>query len=210
MLCNADISDDYDLAGFAVGAVERELLLPTPNLQAGDVMLGLPSSGAHSNGFSLIRKIITLSGLSLFSNAPWDETVTVGESLLTPTQIYIKQLLPAIRGGLLKGMSHITGGGFTENIPRVFPSDSGLGCYVDAATWELPGMWKWLMKAGGVAPSEMARTFNCGVGMVIIVAKEQVDAAMESIKQAGEPNVFVMGEVTSTPGVEMRGMENWA
>jgi phosphoribosylamine--glycine ligase/phosphoribosylformylglycinamidine cyclo-ligase len=163
-------ADDYDLAGFAVGAVERELLLPTPNIQAGDVVIGLPSSGVHSNGFSLVRKVVAVSGLEYSSPAPWNKETSLGESLLTPTRIYIKQLLPAIRQGLLKGMSHITGGGFTENIPRVFPSGSDLGCTVDAKAWELPEMWKWMMKVGNIEPMEMARTFNMGIGMVVLVA----------------------------------------
>jgi len=133
--------DDYDLAGFAVGAVERHHLLPTPDIAAGDVLLGLPSSGPHSNGFSLLRKVIDRAGLKYSSPAPWDTNVTVGDALLVPTRIYIKQLLPAIRAGLLKGMSHITGGGFTENIPRVLPDT--VGCTIDASTWELPALWKY-------------------------------------------------------------------
>jgi phosphoribosylamine--glycine ligase/phosphoribosylformylglycinamidine cyclo-ligase len=174
--------DDYDLAGFAVGAVERHLILPRPNIQAGDVLIGLPSSGPHSNGFSLIRKVVTLSGLSLHSTAPWDPTSTIGDSLLTPTKIYIKPLLPGIKAGLFKGMSHITGGGFTENIPRIFTKESGLGVEVDLRTWELPGLWQWLMEVGKVAPVELARTFNCGVGLVIVVEEGGVAAALASLK----------------------------
>ncbi|KAJ9127276.1 Bifunctional purine biosynthetic protein ADE5,7 [Naganishia onofrii] len=201
--------NDYDLAGFAVGAVEREHMLPTPNIQAGDVLLGLPSSGIHSNGFSLVRKVAARSGLSYSDPAPWNTSTTLGESLLTPTQIYIKQLLPGIRGGLFKGMSHITGGGFIENIPRVFSSGSGLGCTIDASKWELPAIWKWIKQVGQIENLEMARTFNMGVGMVVIVAKEKVESALASIKEAGEEGVFVMGEVTATPGVEMKNMEGW-
>lgn len=202
-------ADDYDLAGFAVGAVEREHMLPTPDIQAGDILIGLPSSGIHSNGFSLVRKVAARSGLAYSDPAPWNTSITLGESLLTPTQIYIKQLLPGIRSGLFKGMSHITGGGFIENIPRVFSSGSGLGCTIDAATWELPAIWKWIKQVGQIENLEMARTFNMGVGMVIIVAKEKVDAALASIKEAGEEGVFVMGEITATPGVEMKNMEGW-
>jgi phosphoribosylamine--glycine ligase/phosphoribosylformylglycinamidine cyclo-ligase len=197
------------LAGFAVGAVERDLILPTPDIQAGDVLIGLPSSGIHSNGFSLVRKVAARSGLSYSDPAPWNKDITLGESLLVPTQIYIKQLLPGIRTSLFKGMSHITGGGFIENIPRVFASGSGLGCTIDASTWELPAIWKWIKEVGQIENLEMARTFNMGVGMVIIVAKEKVEAALESIKSAGEPGVFVMGEITSTPGVQMENMEGW-
>lgn len=197
------------MAGFAVGAVERNLILPTPDIQAGDVLIGLPSSGIHSNGFSLVRKVAARSGLSYADPAPWNKDTTLGESLLVPTRIYIKQLLPGIRTSLFKGMSHITGGGFIENIPRVFSSGSGLGCTIDASTWELPAIWKWIKQVGQIENLEMARTFNMGVGMVIIVAKEKVDAALESIRSSGEPGAFVMGEITSTPGVTMKNMEGW-
>lgn len=201
--------EDYDLAGFAVGAVERTHLLPTPDITAGDVLIGLPASGPHSNGFSLIRKIITLSGLDLESQAPWSPDQTVGDSLLTPTRIYIKPLLPGIRKQLFKGMSHITGGGFTENIPRIFTSESGLGVKLDLGTYELPELWKWMMRAGNVSPVEMARTFNCGVGMVIVVAREKVEAALESLREHGEKGAFVFGEVVNKPGVEYEGMGGW-
>lgn len=201
-------ADDYDLAGFAVGAVERELLLPTPDICAGDVLIALPSSGAHSNGFSLIRKIVSLSGLSLSSPSPWSSGQTLGEALLTPTKIYIKQLLPGIRASLFKGMSHITGGGFTENIPRIFEKESNLGVTLDLNTWELPAMWKWLMKTGNVAPTEMARTFNCGVGMVIVVAADKAQEALDSVRQQGE-EAFVMGKVEQGAGVRYVGMEKW-
>ena len=149
------------------------------------------------------------SGLSYADPAPWNKDTTLGESLLTPTRIYIKQLLPGIRTSLFKGMSHITGGGFIENIPRVFSSGSGLGCTIDASTWELPAIWKWIKQVGQIENLEMARTFNMGVGMVIIVAKGKVDAALESIRGSGEPGAFVMGEITSTPGVTMKNMEGW-
>ena len=199
--------DDYDLAGFAVGAVERPLLLPRPDMQAGDLLIGLPASGPHSNGFSLIRKIVTLSGLDLHAPAPWSPNQTIGDSLLTPTKIYIKPLLPGIRKGLFKGMSHITGGGFTENIPRIFSTE--LGVKLDLTTWELPGLWRWLMKVGNVAPVEMARTFNCGVGMVIVVGRDQAEEALASLRSHGEEGAFIMGEVTGKKGVEYTGMETW-
>ncbi|TXT08834.1 hypothetical protein VHUM_02962 [Vanrija humicola] len=202
--------DDYDLAGFAVGAVERDLMLPRNDMKAGDVLIGLPSSGPHSNGFSLIRKVVSLAGLDLKSPAPWSPQETVGESLLTPTRLYIKPLLPGIRAALFKGMSHITGGGFTENIPRVFVGQPELGVKIDLTTWELPELWKWISKTGNVAPLELARTFNCGVGMVIIVGKDQVSAALESLHSSGEPKAFVMGEVTAKPGVEYLGIESWS
>ena len=201
--------DDYDLAGFAVGAVERTHLLPRSDIAAGDVLLGLPSSGAHSNGFSLIRRIITLSGLSLHSPAPWDPSLPLGDALLAPTRIYIKQLLPGIKSALYKGMSHITGGGFTENVPRIFTAASGLGVRIDCRSWELPGMWRWLMDTGGVSAVEMARTFNCGVGMVVVVGKGGVEEAMRSLRAHGEEGAIVMGEVVDKPGVEYTGMDRW-
>jgi len=202
-------ADDYDLAGFAVGAVERAQILPTPDIASGDVLIGLPSSGPHSNGYSLIRKIITLAGLSFSDAAPWSPNASVGDSLLTPTKIYIKPLLPGIKSGLFKGMSHITGGGFTENIPRIFSSESGLGVSIDITSWTLPEIWKWLMKAGNVSATEMARTFNCGVGMVIIVGEAKVESALESLRSNGEEGAFVMGRVTSEPGVQYEGLESW-
>jgi phosphoribosylamine--glycine ligase/phosphoribosylformylglycinamidine cyclo-ligase len=202
-------SDDYDLAGFAVGAVERSLLLPSADIMAGDALIALPSSGPHSNGYSLIRKIVGISGLTLHDPAPWSPNQTVGDALLTPTRIYIKPLLPGIRESLFKGMSHITGGGFTENIPRIFDSSSGLGVELDLSTYQLPEVWKWLMKTGNVAPTEMARTFNCGVGMIIVVAKEKVEAALESLRTNGEEGAFVIGQVTNKAGVEYAGMDQW-
>ena len=133
-------------------------------------MLGVPSSGLHSNGFSLVRKVIERAGLSYNSSCPWDEKKTLGEALLEPTRIYTRSLIPAAKAGLLKGMSHITGGGFIENIPRVLPP--GTGCTVDAGAYQLPPVFSYLMRNGGIAPKEMARTFNCGVGMVLVVAKD--------------------------------------
>lgn len=202
--------EDYDLAGFAVGAVERAHLLPRADIQAGDLLIGLPASGPHSNGFSLIRKIITLAGLTLHDAAPWSPNQTVGDALLIPTKIYIKPLLPGIKQGVFKGMSHITGGGFTENVPRIFdsPAHASLGVKIDLRTWRLPGIWRWLMQAGDVAPAELARTFNCGVGMVIVVGRDQVQAAMSSLQKGGE-EPFVMGEVVGKKGVEYVGMDTW-
>lgn len=196
------------MAGFAVGAVERHLILPTPDIQPGDVILGLPSSGIHSNGFSLARKVLAHSGLSYISPCPWSPSQTIGEAFLVPTKIYIKPLLPAIQQGLLKGMSHITGGGFTENIPRVLPK--GTGCDIDAAAWEWPAIFRWMAEVGHIEPLEMARTFNNGIGMAIIVAKDKVDEAIKSIQQAGEPDVKVIGVVTDKEGVAMKNLQAWA
>ncbi|KAF9502456.1 bifunctional purine ADE1 [Pleurotus eryngii] len=201
-------ADDYDLAGFAVGAVERDEILPSTNIAPGDVVLGISSSGVHSNGFSLVRKIVGLSGVTYSSLCPWDSTTTLGLALLEPTRIYIKQVLPAVRSRLIKGMSHITGGGFIENIPRVLPK--GLGCYIDASTWELPPVFRFLMKHGAVEPLEMARTFNNGLGLIVIVAPNDVDAAIRILQANGDAQVYEVGEVTSTPGVEMRNVSSWS
>ncbi|KAJ7675374.1 aminoimidazole ribonucleotide synthetase [Mycena rosella] len=200
--------DDYDLAGFAVGAVERHAILPKPTIAAGDILLGITSSGLHSNGFSLVHKIISVSGLNYSSPCPWDEQRTLGRALLEPTRIYVKQILPAAQAGLLKGMSHITGGGFIENIPRVLPKN--LGCYVDASAWTLPPVFRFLMKHGGVAPLEMARTFNNGLGMICIVSPKDVEVAIDALQRGGQAAVHKIGEVTATPGVEMRNLQTWS
>jgi len=195
------------LAGFAVGAVERSLILPRPDISIGDVVLGLPSSGLHSNGFSLVRKIVSVSGLEYSSPSPWNPTITLGAALLEPTKIYVKTLLPAVREGLLKGLSHITGGGFLENIPRILPS--GAGCYIDARAWELPPVFRWLMKEGRMQPLEMARTFNNGIGMILIVARDKVDEAILTLQASGE-QVYRVGEVVIGEGVEMRNLDAWS
>ncbi|KAF9040409.1 aminoimidazole ribonucleotide synthetase [Hymenopellis radicata] len=189
---------DYDLAGFAVGAVERHLILPRQNITEGDILLGVSSSGPHSNGFSLIRKIVSVSGLEYSSPCPWDSTTTLGRALLEPTRIYIKQLLPAAQAGLIKGMSHITGGGFLENIPRVLPKT--LGCYVDASKWDLPPVFRGAPRNG--------RTFNNGIGMVLIVDPKNLAAAVQSLQ--GSAQVYEIGEVTTTAGVEMRNLQAWS
>lgn len=200
------ISGDYDMAGFAVGAVERSKILPRSDISPGDVLLGLPSSGLHSNGFSLVRKVVSVSGLTYASPCPWEPATTLGRALLEPTTIYVKQVLPVAQAGLIKGMSHITGGGFVENIPRVLPR--GLGCFVDASAWELPPVFRFLMQKGGVEPLEMARTFNNGIGMVLIVGKEDVDQAVARLSIGGQV-VYKIGEVTSQSGVEMRNVNVW-
>ncbi|ETW87093.1 hypothetical protein HETIRDRAFT_468888 [Heterobasidion irregulare TC 32-1] len=198
---------DYDLAGFAVGAVEREQILPQPNIAAGDVLIGVSSSGLHSNGFSLVRKVVAISGLTYSSPCPWDTNVTLGRALLEPTKIYTKTLLPAVKAGLLKGMSHITGGGFVENIPRVLPK--GLGCSIDASAWELPPVFKFLVKHGRIEPLEMARTFNNGIGMVLIVDPSKVDDVLRALAAAGEARVYMIGQVSDKAGVEMQNLEGW-
>ncbi|MBB4007503.1 phosphoribosylformylglycinamidine cyclo-ligase [Allorhizobium taibaishanense] len=176
---------DYDLAGFAVGAAERGQLLPAGDIAEGDVILGLASSGVHSNGFSLVRKIVELSGLAWDAPAPFAEGATLGAALLTPTRIYVKPLLKAIREtGALKALAHITGGGFPENIPRVLPKH--LAAEIDLASIAVPPVFSWLAKTGGVAQNEMLRTFNCGIGMIVVVSAEQADAVTSVLEAEGE------------------------
>ncbi|CAK5280616.1 unnamed protein product [Mycena citricolor] len=199
--------DDYDLAGFAVGAVERSDILPKAGIAPEDVLLGIASSGLHSNGFSLVRKVVAMAGLRYDSPCPWDSNTTLGRSLLEPTRVYIKQILPVAQAGLVKGMAHITGGGFIENVPRVLPK--GTGCFIDAAAWPLPPVFRFLMKQGNVAPLEMARTFNNGLGMVCIVSAKDTEAAMTALRKNGDAKVYKIGEIVDTPGVEMRNLERW-
>ena len=186
--------------------MERHLILPRPDITEGDVLLGVASSGLHSNGFSLVRKILSLSSISYASPCPWNNDISIGRALLEPTQIYISQILPVAKMGLLKGMSHITGGGFIENIPRVLPKH--LGCYIDASAWVLPPVFRFLMKHGKVDPIEMAKTFNNGIGMILIVEAGLVGQVFNALQ--GEPAaVYQIGEVTLTPGVEMRNILTW-
>jgi phosphoribosylaminoimidazole synthetase len=176
---------DYDLAGFAVGAVERGQLLPTDDIVEGDVILGLASSGLHSNGFSLVRRIVALSGLSWGAPAPFASGRTLAEALLEPTRIYVKSALGAIRGTHgIKALAHITGGGFPDNIPRVLPKD--YTAELDLEQIDVPGVFSWLAKTGGVKPEEMMRTFNCGIGLVTIVAAGQAAQVAAVLHQAGE------------------------
>ncbi len=183
---------DYDLAGFSVGAVERENALTGATVRDGDVVLGLASSGVHSNGYSLVRKLVETSGLGYGSPCPWDASKTLGEALLTPTRIYVKSTLAAVRAGTVRAMAHITGGGLIENIPRVLPD--GLGVTLDASRWPLPPVFSWLMKTGGLTPLDMARTFNTGLGMVVVVPADKAQQAVEILAQGGE-TVFTVGTV---------------
>ncbi len=163
--------DDYDLAGFCVGAAERGQLLPKTDIKAGDVIISLASSGPHSNDYSLIRKIVEISGIKYNEPAPFDENLTLGEALLIPTKIYVKPILKALKENLnIKALAHITGGGFTENIPRVLPKN--ISANIDLNSISVPPVFAWLAKIGGIKQSEMLRTFNCGVGMVLIVESE--------------------------------------
>ncbi|NTF07081.1 phosphoribosylformylglycinamidine cyclo-ligase [Agrobacterium rubi] len=186
---------DYDLAGFAVGAAERGQLLPAGDIAEGDVILGLASSGVHSNGFSLVRKIVSLSGLGWDAPAPFAKGKKLGEALLTPTRIYVKPLLKAIREtGALKALAHITGGGFPENIPRVLPKH--LAAEIDLDAIKVPSVFSWLAKTGGVAPNEMLRTFNCGVGMIVVVSAENAQTVTNALTAEGE-KIFALGRMVA-------------
>jgi phosphoribosylformylglycinamidine cyclo-ligase len=188
---------DYDLAGFAVGAAERGQLLPVGDIAAGDLILGLTSSGVHSNGFSLVRKIVALSGLAWDAPAPFRDGMTLGEALLTPTRIYVKPLLKAIREtGALKALAHITGGGFPENIPRVLPKN--LSAEIDLDSIPVPPVFSWLADTGGVEPKEMLRTFNCGIGMIVVVAAENAQAVSDILRAEGEV-VVPLGRMVHRP-----------
>lgn len=184
---------DYDLAGFSVGAVERDGILPSNDIAEGDVLLGLASSGVHSNGFSLVRKIIERAGLTWNDPAPFAQGKTIAQAFLEPTRIYVKPLLAAIRETQsVKAMAHITGGGFTENIPRVLPK--GIGAKLDLTKVSPPAVFGWLSSQGGVAESEMLRTFNCGVGMVVVVSSDKADDVIAVLEANGE-SVIRMGEL---------------
>lgn len=183
-------ANDYDLAGFCVGAAERGELLPSADLTEGDILVALASSGPHSNGYSLIRKIVEMSGLDWQSPAPFAKEQSLAEALLTPTKIYVKSLLSALRNGIqIKALAHITGGGFTENIPRVLPDD--LAASIDLNKVATPPVFKWLSKTGGVSEREMLRTFNCGVGMLVALPQTDADAFIKQMAAEGEMATIV-------------------
>lgn len=195
---------DFDLAGFSVGAMERGADLPAGVAQ-GDVLLGLASDGVHSNGYSLVRKLVEISGLGWDAQCPWsDETqdITLGAALLTPTRLYVTQALAAIRAGGVHALAHITGGGLTENLPRVLPE--GMGAEIDLGSWELPDVFKWLAATGDMAEAEMLKTFNCGVGMILSVSADEADALHALLVDAGE-TVYRMGHVVPREGVTYSG-----
>ena len=176
---------DYDLAGFAVGAAERGQLLPTDDIVEGDVILGLASSGVHSNGFSLVRKIVEKSGLGWDDPAPFATDMSLARALLEPTRIYVKPLLHAVRGTHgIKALAHITGGGFPDNIPRVLTDD--WSAEIDLEAIDAPPVFGWLQKTGGIADLEMLRTFNCGIGMIAVVSAGQAAQVAAVLNQAGE------------------------
>jgi phosphoribosylformylglycinamidine cyclo-ligase len=189
---------DFDLAGFTVGAVERGNILPKKeSMKAGDVLLGVASSGVHSNGYSLVRRVVADSGLSYDAAAPFSPKHKLGEALLTPTRLYVKSGLATIRAGGVKGFAHITGGGITENLPRALPD--GLDAEIDLSTWTPLPVFGWLSKSAGIAEREMLRTFNCGIGLIAIVAAESADASIAAFKTEGE-NVARIGTLVSGDG----------
>ena len=171
---------DYDLAGFVVGAAERDSLLPRKDIAAGDVILALPSSGVHANGFSLVRRIVDGAGLGWNDPAPFARETALGKILLTPTRIYVRQILETIRStGAVKALAHVTGGGLTENVPRVLPED--LAAEIDLAAFPLPPVFAWLMQEAGLSEEEMLRTFNCGIGMILIVGRENIERVRQTL-----------------------------
>jgi phosphoribosylformylglycinamidine cyclo-ligase len=189
---------DYDLAGFAVGAVERDAILPRSDIQEGDVILGLASSGVHSNGYSLVRKVIEKIGLPWEAPSPFGSEQSLGDAILTPTRIYVKACIAAIREtNAVKGMAHITGGGFPDNIPRILPK--GLGARINLARIAVPPVFQWLARAGTIAQSEMLRTFNCGIGMIVIIAPKDVAAVTRAFERSSEA-VVTVGKVITEIG----------
>lgn len=214
------IDNTYDAVGAAVGAINtagesaRPILPNTSAMKPGDVLLALASSGPHSNGYSLIRKIVDRSGLAYSDHVPFpSEKTTLGEALLTPTRIYVKPLLKALSSHTdsIKGLAHITGGGLVENVPRMLPDS--LAAHIDARTWSLPGVFGWVKRVGNVSAEEMARAFNCGVGMVVVVERGAVDPVKELLERAGE-TVYTVGELRSRTGegeekCVLSGLESW-
>ena len=191
---------DFDLAGFAVGAMERGQALPA-GVAEGDVLLGLASNGVHSNGYSFVRKVVELSGLGWDAPCPWGEG-SLGAALLAPTRLYVKQALAAMRSGGVHGFAHITGGGLTENPPRVLPE--GLACEIDLSSWTLPPVFRWLAETAGMSEAELLKPFNCGIGMMVVVAADRAEAVAQVLRDAGE-TVVPMGRVVAGEGVIYKG-----
>ncbi len=194
--------DDYDLAGFSVGAVERDAILPRADIAVGDVILGLSSNGVHSNGYSLVRRLVSQSGHD-WSDAPPFESdhATLAEDLLRPTRIYVKSILSALRDGhAIKALAHITGGGLTENIPRVLPE--GKAARIKLSAWQRPSVFQWLQEESGTDDSEMLKTFNCGIGMVVVCAEDAVDKLQAHFEHCGE-TVSRLGQITDDASQEV-------
>ncbi len=201
---------DYDLAGFAVGAMERGSGIDGTNVREGDAVIGLASTGVHSNGFSLVRKVVASAELAWDAPAPF-ATGTLARALLAPTRIYVKSNLALVRAGHAKALAHITGGGLVENVPRVIPD--ALQVRIDARSWTLPPVFAWLARAGKIAAEEMVRVFNCGVGMVMVVDPARKDAALKLAREHGE-TAFEIGTVAARPGADapgcvVTGLESW-
>lgn len=199
---------DFDLAGFAVGAVDRDKMLPRGDIQEGDVILGLASNGIHANGFSLVNKILRSQRLALSDPAPFDSTKLLADVLLTPTRIYVASLKRALQDGGIKGLAHITGGGLVENVPRVLPD--GVIAKIDARQWQAPAVFRWIYEAAKMTPESLLRTFNCGIGMVIITAEADVKAVTGHLNDQGE-TVYRLGSLIPGDGpacVEIDGMQS--
>ncbi len=199
--------EDYDLAGFAVGAVERDRVLTGTRVEAGDVILGLASSGVHSNGYSLVRRVVEHAGLGFDAPASFDARQSLGQALLTPTRIYVKSGLAALKANGVHALAHITGGGLIENPPRVYPDR--LAARIDMTKWRVPPVFRWLKTTGNVAPEEMARTFNCGIGMIVLVAAPDAAAIAEVLRAHGE-TVFEIGTMIprgAGPAVVLEGLD---
>ncbi|WP_432450252.1 phosphoribosylformylglycinamidine cyclo-ligase [Aliiroseovarius marinus] len=192
---------DFDLAGFSVGAMERGEVLPR-GVRDGDILLGLASDGVHSNGYSLVRKLVEVSGLGWDAACPWDGEITLGEALLAPTRLYVRSTLDAIRSGGVHALAHITGGGLTENLPRVLPK--GMGAMVDLDEWDLPPVFKWLAATGQMSEAEMLKTFNAGQGMVMVVDQKQATKLIKLLSDAGE-TVTRLGRISQGEGVKYLG-----
>ncbi|ANB12075.1 bifunctional aminoimidazole ribotide synthase/glycinamide ribotide synthase [Sugiyamaella lignohabitans] len=200
--------DDYDVNGTSIGAVERDAILPRlDDLAVGDVVLGIASHGPHSNGFSLIRKILEVSKLQYTDKAPWDPSTTVGKSLLTPTRIYVKSLLPIIKQKKIIALAHITGGGLVENVPRVLPKH--LNAEIDGSSWEIPAVFQWLGKAGNVPVSDISKTLNMGIGMVVIVKKEDAASVLSQLNEAGEKAYSIGSIVSGEQKCVLKNTSNW-
>jgi phosphoribosylformylglycinamidine cyclo-ligase len=191
---------DFDLAGFAVGAMERGADLPAGVIE-GDVLLGLASNGVHSNGYSFVRKVVELSGLGWDAASPFSDG-TLGAALLAPTRLYVKQALAAVRAGGVHALAHITGGGLTENPPRVIPE--GLACEIDLSAWDLPGVFRWLATTANMSQPELLKTFNCGIGMMLVVAADRAEELTVLLRAQGE-TVVPMGRVVPGEGVIYKG-----
>jgi len=191
---------EYDLSGFAVGIVKKDAVIDGKNIEAGDILIGLPSTGVHSNGFSLVRRVLARSGLSLNDQLPGNngKPLTLGEALMAPTVIYVKKVLDIISKGGVKGIAHITGGGFTDNIPRVFPDE--LGAKIFSNSWEIPPVFNWLQEAGGIEDAEMRRTFNMGIGMVLVVTSEASQRILAE-SRSDDP-AYLIGEVVKGEGIQ--------